>query len=127
MPRAPRTIEQEQGGESGDPREMEQNAGSAMYGGPKQPLPPLQRGEAMRTFQQERRELLDAVPPAKRWRVVRVPRNADGMVQMVVVGGRQAKINEGKELDERYFDIPGLKRQGIKLELIDESAEAAAG
>jgi hypothetical protein len=127
MPRAERKPNQvyEEGGGSGNPDDQELS-GSGMNGGPRQPLPPLARQEVQRTFQQERQERVDAVPLPRKYRVTKVPRNQDGMVQLVVGrGGRQFKINEGKELDERYFDIPSIRRQGVKLEEIDQAAEAA--
>jgi len=138
MPRATREQqaqererERERGGESGDPRELEVLTGSGMNGGPRQPLPPLQqppplmrRSEELRqAYEAERQEQVDALPTPKRYRVTKLPRE-DGKV--VGRDGRSFKLTEGKELDERYFDVPGLKKQGVKFELVkDEEGPTA--
>jgi hypothetical protein len=126
------------GGASGDPRELDRVAGfaGAMYGDgtqPRQVLPPLARQSAQQAFQSERRAALDAIPPAKKYRVVSVPRaqgpSGESVMALMTVGGRQVRVLEGKEMDERYFDIPALKRQGVRFKEIlpEEEAAAAAG
>lgn len=123
----------EAGGTSGDPREMERMAGysGAMYGDgsqPRQVLPPLARQDARQAFQSERRAALDAIPPPKKYRVVSVPRaqgpSGESVMALMTIGGRQVRVLEGKEMDERYFDIPALKRQGVKFaEIVPEPEE----
>jgi hypothetical protein len=130
-----RTQRWEGGGASGDPREMERVAGfsGAMYGDgtqPRQVLPGLQRQTTQQAFQSERRAALDAIPPPKKYRVVSVPRaqgpSGESVMALMTVGGRQVRVLEGKEMDERYFDIPALRRQGVKfVEIAQEEAPTA--
>ncbi len=56
---------------------------------------------------------LEAAPRVvKRYRVLGdKPKNVSGP-------GYRFNLNPGKELDEANFDIPGLRRQGVKLEEI---------
>jgi hypothetical protein len=131
MPRAPREEAQrmEQGGESGDPNELMRGyPGNGGPSGISQPLPPLAHQStqqaARREMSEARAEALAAIPKSKVFRVTRVNRNDKGEVKCVVgAGGRQFQIGEGKLCDERYYDIKGLMRQGIRFELVKDEEE----
>ncbi len=141
MPRKPmsemrRDDQDDLGGASGDVHELDmvQENNGAMgvnrtNGGPNQPLPALAPSnqsprQQLRQLASDRQALIDQIVPAKRFRVVGVPRGAGGDVAMIVgQGGRGFRINEGKEIDERYYDVPSLRRQGVKLEEIKPEPE----
>jgi hypothetical protein len=57
-------------------------------------------------------------PRQRRWRVV----NGG----FVMFSGCRTAIKAGKEVDDRNYDIPALRRQGIRLEeVVDEHEEPA--
>lgn len=56
-------------------------------------------------------------PPPKSYRVVGIP--MEGKIY-ITASGRTARMVPNKVLDERYFDIPFLRRQGFDLTEITE-------